>query len=43
MIEKIKNAVTVDAVHTHTHTQCNLIENKEGMKSALLNIYARDG
>ena len=28
---------------THTHTQCNLINNKKSMKYALLNIYARDG
>ncbi len=29
-------------VHTHTHTQCNLKNDKKGMKYALLKIYARD-
>ena len=41
MIEKIKNAVTFDTVHTHT--QCNLIDNREGMFYTLLKIYIRDG
>ena len=39
----MKNVVTVEAVHTHTHTQCNLKNNKKSMKYALLKIYARDG
>ena len=37
-------AVTAAGVHTHTHTQYNLIKNKkESILSALLSIYARDG
>ena len=27
----------------HTHTQGNLIDKKQSMKNALLNIYIRDG
>ena len=30
-------------VVVHTHTQCNLIKEKKGMRYALLKIYARDG
>ena len=41
MSEELKNAVTVDTVHTHT--QCNLINKTEGMKNALFNINVRDG
>ena len=37
-------AESLARVHTHTHTQGNLINvNKISMKYALLNIYARDG
>ena len=36
-------AVSLEAVHTHTHTLCSL-ENKTGIFSyALLNMYIRDG
>ena len=36
-------AVSLEAVHTHTHTLCSL-EDKTGIFIyALLNIYARDG
>ena len=36
-------AVSLEAVHTHTHTLCSL-ENKTGIFTyALLNIHARDG
>ena len=31
------------STHTHTHTHGNLIDKKQSMKNALLNIYARDG
>ena len=42
MTKRVKNAVTVDTVHTHT--QWNLInKNIEGMLYALLKIYIRDG
>ena len=37
----MKNVVTIEAVHTHT--QCNLKNNKKGIKYALLKMYARDG
>ena len=40
----MKNLETVARVHTHTHTQGNLINRKEtSIKYALLNMYARDG
>lgn len=29
---------SVARVHTHTHTQCNLINKKQSMKNALLMI-----
>ena len=40
MIGENKMAVTVARVHTHTHTQGNLVNNKkESMISALLNMH----
>ena len=38
-----KVTVSLEAVHTHTHTLCSL-EDKTGIFAyALLNIHARDG
>ena len=40
----MKNARMLATVHTHTHTQGNLIKYKKlSINSALLNVYARDG
>ena len=41
MIAILENARTVGVVHTHT--QCNLINKRQGIKNALLNINVRDG
>ena len=38
----MKNSVTIEAVHTHTHTQYNLINRKTSIKNALLNIDMED-
>ena len=36
-------AVSLEAVHTHTHTLCSLEDKASIFTYALLNIYARDG
>ena len=36
MIEILENARTIGVVHTHT--QCNLINNKESIENALFNM-----
>ena len=36
-------AVSLEAVHTHTHTLCSLKNKTSISLYALLNIYARDG
>ena len=38
----MKSFVTIETVHTHTHTQYNLINKIESTNNALLVIYARD-
>ena len=35
----MRNVVTVEAVHTHTHTQCNLIKEKINKIVASLIMY----
>ena len=36
-------AVSLEAVHTHTHTLCSLEDKTSIFTYALLNVYARDG
>ena len=38
----LRNLKTVERVHTHTHTQANLTNNKRGIQNAFLNIYQTD-